>query len=133
MTREKAKELLPIVQAYAEGKEIEYRGLDGAWLDNDDMDFNPNWTYRIKPEPKYRPFKDIDELIATWQKMMGYSAKANTRPLIWVKNKTSHLTFAITGFGNIDTVFVADDRVDLSMVFSDYTFLDESPFGCIEE
>lgn len=33
MTREEAKELLPVLQAFAEGKEIEYRskGFDEEW------------------------------------------------------------------------------------------------------
>jgi hypothetical protein len=56
MDRERAKELLPIIQAFAEGRAIEWRGGQsyGHWLpvdcfDNisDDKDFE----YRIKPEP----------------------------------------------------------------------------------
>ena len=31
MTREEAKEILPIIQAFAEGKTIEYREYDGEW------------------------------------------------------------------------------------------------------
>ena len=57
MTREEAKELLPIMQAYAEGRTIQF--LDGGkWLDLYESDFykSPE-RYRIKPEPKYRPFR----------------------------------------------------------------------------
>ena len=62
MTREQAKELLPIIQAYAEGKTIQYRrSAEGKW---EDVTFGENLSfidtssnYRIKPEPKYRPFR----------------------------------------------------------------------------
>ena len=56
MDRKRAKELLPIIQAYAEGKDIQYRITDGDW--NDDPDFDPFaqgfacLKYRIKPEPR---------------------------------------------------------------------------------
>ena len=56
MDRERAKELLPIIQAYAEGEEIEYRwisdddGPDGAWI-TPDREFESGGEYRIKPEP----------------------------------------------------------------------------------
>ncbi len=50
MNRERAKELLPIIQAFAEGKEIErYREARNSWEKISD----PDWVdinYRIKPE-----------------------------------------------------------------------------------
>lgn len=65
MNRERAKELLPIIQAYAEGKEIQTRKHEGYdWCRADCPDFYDNIQYRIKPEPpapKYRPF-NADEL-----------------------------------------------------------------------
>ena len=61
MTREEAKELLPIIQAWAEGKNIQFLS-DGEWQDINQTDFTcyPD-KYRIKPEPKYRPFKTQEE------------------------------------------------------------------------
>ena len=65
MTREEAKELLPIIQAFAEGKDIQIRNItDDGWDDiNDDrMSFCAKAeAYRIKPEPSYRPFKNQEE------------------------------------------------------------------------
>ena len=54
MTRERAKELLPIIQAYAEGKKVQFKavGYDG-WYDVDDEDGineGTRYEYRIKPE-----------------------------------------------------------------------------------
>jgi len=50
MTPERAKELLPIIQAYTEGKTIQIK-LDGKWKDAINLDFSMR-EYRIKPEPK---------------------------------------------------------------------------------
>lgn len=54
MTRERAKELLHIIQAYAEGKKLQYKvvGYDD-WHDVDDEDGineGTRYEYRIKPE-----------------------------------------------------------------------------------
>jgi hypothetical protein len=55
MTRERAKELAPIIQAYAEGKEIEYRAI-GYEMWNVVLEplFGHGFEYRIKSEPKKR-------------------------------------------------------------------------------
>ena len=51
MTRERAKELLPIIQAYAEGKKIQSLSSAG-WEDINDPLFRSHSEYRIKPEPR---------------------------------------------------------------------------------
>lgn len=62
MTRENCKALLPILQAFAEGKTIQYDETDaGGWVTLTGVslnfdDFHPR-RFRIKPEPKYRPWK----------------------------------------------------------------------------
>lgn len=53
MTKDNAKDYLPLVQALAEGKTIQsnYRGTH--WVDLDDVSFSdPHKCYRIKPEPR---------------------------------------------------------------------------------
>ena len=62
MNRERAKELLPIIQAFAEGKEIEAsaksNGKAGGWVNVKtgsifEEQFPANtMDYRIKPEPR---------------------------------------------------------------------------------
>lgn len=57
MNREEAKQLLPIIQAFAEGKTIQYGSADGThWADVEEPSFGArtDWKYRIKPEPKLR-------------------------------------------------------------------------------
>ena len=53
MTPQRAKALLPIITAYAEGKTIQYNYTAGGWHDAHDISFNePPTSYRIKPQPK---------------------------------------------------------------------------------
>ena len=58
MTREEEKELPPVIQAFAEGKTIQYETRDGLIdLDTLNQHCAALLKYRIKSEPKYRPFK----------------------------------------------------------------------------
>ena len=58
MTREEAKKMLPIIKAWAEGREVEYND-DGLRMriegDDIQLDVPAEW-YRVVP--RYRPFKD---------------------------------------------------------------------------
>lgn len=51
MNRERAKELLPIIQAFAEGKEIQYFDDELGWI-TEDPEWHDCFEYRIKPEPE---------------------------------------------------------------------------------
>lgn len=66
MNRQQAKEILPIIEAYAAGKTIQIKSIDGLWYDYDNEDgislnSAESQRYRIKPESKYRPFIDNKE------------------------------------------------------------------------
>jgi hypothetical protein len=83
MDRKQAKELLPIIQAFAEGKTIEIRSNSkynpGEWIETATPTFDiKSHEYRIKPEPKYRPFANAEEC---WQEMKKHE------PFGWVKDK----------------------------------------------
>lgn len=57
MTRERAKELLPVIKAWAEGRTIQRRSPGYSWADINTayvaVDFDtPNMEWRIKPEPR---------------------------------------------------------------------------------
>lgn len=55
MTRERAKELLPVIQAWAEGKDVQCKRqhqLNGPWIDNGYPAWDDNLDFRIKPEPR---------------------------------------------------------------------------------
>ena len=121
MTREEAKQLLPIIQAFAEGKDIQQTdGYD--WYDLDNPDFMASGSsYRIKPETKYRPFKNADEC---WQEMQKY------KPFGWLKDKNNGHLILITVVGN-DTMMALNGRVGLDLLgmMNNYVFADGTPFG----
>lgn len=96
MTREEAKELMPIIQAFAEGKEIESRCIKGdksLWYNDEEPSFDNDLEYRIKPETKYRPFKDAEEC---WQEMQKH------QPFGWLKDKNDGHRTLITVVDNED-------------------------------
>ena len=68
MNREEAKKLLPIIQAYIEGKKIQSKSLTENWVDVTNPDWDMARCYRIKPESEYRPFKNIEECWTEMQK-----------------------------------------------------------------
>ena len=122
MTREEAKELLPIIQAWAEGKNIQFLS-DGEWHDINQADFTcyPD-KYRIKPEPKYRPFKSQEEC---WEEMMKH------QPFGWIKRINGNDLFRISSVncGGITTLVY----YRFSISFEQFTFIDGTPFGIKEE
>lgn len=128
MNRNRAKELLPIIQAFAEGKEIEYRVKgENVWSDI----FYPTWIdnrdYRIKQEPKYRPFKDVDEC---WEEMQKH------QPFGWVTffNNTDmrYRAFVYTVYNGVVDV-CGKPFCTLESAFINFTFEDGTPFGKLEE
>lgn len=123
MTREEAEQLLPIIKAFSEGKEIEglYKGTKSPWFKIKDMDFNEGIIFRIKPEPKYRPFKDAEEC---WQEMQKH------QPFGWLKDKNDGHRTLITVVDNEDMMALNGitgwDFLSISKI---YTFADGTPFG----
>lgn len=58
MTRERAKELAPIIAAWGEGKAIEVKTYCGPWMEltgSIEAEWSEAQSYRIKPEPRTRP------------------------------------------------------------------------------
>lgn len=129
MTREEAKQLLPIIQAFAEGEIIECRtkpgtissGIPFEWTEIKEIGFWNGIEYRIKTESKCRPFKDAEEC---WQEMLKH------QPFGWLKDKNDgHLTL-ITVVDN-DKMMALNGRVgwDFLGMMNNYVFADGTPFG----
>lgn len=123
MNRKEAAELLPIIQAFAEGKAIQLKTVDKGWQDIHSASFDSNpKNYRIKQEPKYRPFKNGEEC---WQEMQKH------QPFAWVKEKHSDRYNLITEVNGLSI------KVKEGCLFADgikyYTFADGTPFGIKEE
>ena len=131
MTREEAKELLPIMQAYAEGKTIQFLNRD-KWVDVHETDFyQSSDKYRIKPEPQYRPFKTQEEC---WKEMLKH------QPFGWVKSKVKgyfHLIGLVQWASELEDVmivFATSEQLARSSrsLFEDFIFADGTPFGIKE-
>lgn len=134
MTREEVKEMLPILQAYAEGRVIECRTKPSAvegtdvpneWTETKEIEFWKNTEYRIKPEPTYRPFKDAEEC---WNEMLKH------QPFGWVKLKdTESGYYMLKGIASQVVIGFNETPFSYKKVFEDYTFADGIPFGVKEE
>ena len=126
MTKEEVKELLPIMQAFAEGDEIQYRNNYNEWIDvktGEGLCFTrPSSCYRIKPEPKYRPFKSQEEC---WQEMQ------NHQPFGWVKAPNGEL-FCIDKVFDEGVVYKHSSCRFDEYLEGNYTFADGTPFGIME-
>ena len=126
MTREEVKEMLPVLQAFAEGKTIESRCIKGdksLWYDDEDPSFDNDFEYRLKPEPKYRPFKDAEEC---WAEMLKH------QPFGWVKSKEKGYYSFITML-NYRFRLNGYDGWRFDDVINRFTFADGTTFGVKED
>ena len=127
MNRKEAKELMPIIQAFAEGKTIQYYDslIDIAdWGDCENPNFeNLTYKFRIKPESTYRPFANAKEC---WQEMQKH------KPFGWVKS-TLFKDFDLVQ--RVTTLYVDINRdiIDYKDALEKFTFADDTNFGVKEE
>ena len=136
MEREEIKRRVELYSALAEGKAIQVQNpVTSKWeyLDiNKVGEFMEELNYRIKPEPKYRPFTSQEEC---WNEMLKH------QPFGWVKSKKSGSHFSIGSvlwdkeFDDVFVTFACDGMLGRSSksMFEDFTFSDGTPFGIKEE
>ena len=123
MNRNQAKKFYPILQAFAEGKVIERRTrtwefnkgwqYSTNWEKTEELKFQDTYEYRIKPKPKYRPFKDAEEC---WNEMLKH------QPFGWVKTDSGY-----------EPIWHVNEGDDFNATFKGSTFADGTPFGIKEE
>lgn len=127
MTREEAKELLPIIQAFAEDKKIQC-DISGEWKDIEVIALSIGLEhFRIKPEQKYRVFRNSKEC---WNEMHKHSDFG------WIKIKHNGRYSAISimyGSCAEERIMVANSSYKLEQAFEIFTFTDGTPFGIKEE
>ena len=135
MTIEEVKRRAELYSAVANGKTIQVLISSGEWKDvkiNELTCISENISFRIKPEPKYRPFKNKEEC---WSEMLKH------QPFGWVIGGKCY-----ENFYHIEYVYSYNPynyhRVKLSQndmsfnyehMFRDFTFIDGSPFGIKDE
>lgn len=114
MTRERAKELLPIIQGYVEGKEIQsYITSENRWSD-DEPEFYSRVDYRIKPDPGYKPYSKVNP---EWVGKV-------------INSKVSDSVFSILSvIPEHNKVQTIGSTFSLEKMFEYFTWADGSPFG----
>ena len=127
MTREEIKELLPIMQAFAEGKPIQDK-IEGVtdWVDTDEINLKfegQKILHRIKPQPKYRLFKSQEEC---WNEMLKH------QPLGWLRSKRVKDICQLITIKDGEIRIFADLPLYFSRAYREYEFLDGTPFGIKE-
>lgn len=125
MDREQTEQLLPVMQAYADGKTIQYRAIDGGyWYDvteNKDVEWE-RYEFRVKPGSKYRPFKDAEEC---WNEMLRH------QPFGWMRGAFGEYA-TIDFLDKFGTARHGKATWDFKKSFDEIKFADGTPFGIRE-
>lgn len=127
MNRQQAKELLPIIQVFAEGKEIEIKTKGGnEWykLEEDDMQYIDFKKCDLRMKSKYRPFKNKKEC---WEEMLKH------QPFGWIKDASVICNVvSIREDGIITNTNVGNNWYDFENSFN-LKFVDGTSFGMKDE
>ena len=127
MTRKEVKEMLPVLQAFADGKTIESRCIKGdksLWYDDEDPSFDNDLEYRIKPEINYISFKNAEEC---WQEMQKH------QPFGWVKWNDVRYNIYVVSSTSVCLINGNCENMDFAYAYQKLTFSDGTPFGVKEE
>lgn len=126
--------LMPIFQAIAEGKTIQYKNGDWQDIDGDEDGLNLDTlikyqdNYRIKPEQKYRPFKNAEEC---WQEMLKHQPFGVVKDKYFANYQTHRAFTCLTTKG---CYFCGYEDETFESGFKNLLFADGLPFGVkIEE
>lgn len=123
--------VMPILQALAEGKIIQFAATYKEWVDLDgDKDgllletlINNPKSYRVKPEPKFRPFKDAEEC---WQEMLKHQPFGVVKDKYFANYQT-HRAFTCLVTNGCHFRGYEDETFENS--FKNLLFADGIPFG----
>ncbi len=120
---------MDIISAFADGRVIQMLNERGEWVDLTEREGLPMGTleetpdiFRVKPEPKYRPFANAEEC---WNEMQKH------QPFGWIKCKEGYFSVVYVN----DEYAGLGDKYDSSILlasknsYTDNTFVDGTPFG----
>lgn len=127
-------EKIKVMTAYAEGKKIEQLEIIDRSIGWKEIQI-PMWDwvgfdYRIKEEPKYRPYENTEEMIEDFCERSGAKRSNMGEPFIWVEYK-AEVNIAkclITSFTD-SFAYISSKKYSLSELFDDFTYLNGSPCG----
>ena len=127
--KEEVKSVMNIIQAFADGKTIQaIDPYDDEWCNQTKLNFEALFEgqYRIKPETKYRPFKDAEEC---WQELLKH------KPFGWVTCQCAffyviHIEDKFISYGSACGTIL---HSEFNYALKEFTFADGTPFGVKEE
>ena len=125
MEIEEIKRRAELYSALAEGKTIQILNMEGNWVDVEVKKLNyipETLKFRIKPNPKYRPFKSQEEC---WQEMHKHPDFG------WVTDGYYKSTIAVKS--NSIVITISSLEYDFGKAYIHFTFTDGTPFGIKEE
>ena len=123
------KKIMPILQAIVDGKTIQHKTINREWYDPNVASLDHLVTYyndyRIKPEQKFRPFKDAEEC---WNEMQKH------QPFGWVRSKDD-------GSRALITLMISERDISINSIsgltmyelMEKFTFDDGAVFGILKE
>lgn len=129
MNREETKAAAEVMMAFAEGKTVEVSWDKGEnWHEVNPCQGGCSWNwqdanYRIKPESKYRPFANAEEVMAAIKEHGCFIVRNCDGRYIIIRAFDSE--FVCVGGGAIGHT--------LLHMMNNYTFADGTPFGKLEE
>ena len=126
MEREEIKRRAELYSALAGGKTIQILNMEGNWIDVEVKKLNyipETLKFRIKPESKYRHFKNQEEC---WNEMLKH------QPFGWVKSPRGEL-FCIDKVFEEGIVYKHSSCHFNEYLEGQYSFVDGTPFGIKEE
>ena len=125
MTREETRKAAEVMLAYADGKDLQICGQgSNEWVDVTIPVFN--WelnSYRVKPEPKYRPFKNADECFEEMKKH---------EPFGWIKRISNNEYIYVDRITQFHIGYSQMMYVGFDLAFRKFQFPDGTPFGIKE-
>ena len=69
MTRDETRNAIRVMQAYVDGKEVQYEEPNKEWITTDQPAWNfKSYNYRIKPTPVLRPWTSDEVPLGAWMR-----------------------------------------------------------------
>lgn len=122
------EERIEIMKAYVNGKQIQFRAINSSsiWHDIDE----PQWDwsdseYRIKPEPKRRPYKDAEEFL---------KALKEHGPMIKDLDPKIDVYLSVIGvYPDRKHITTNIWNIEFESLLNGYAWQDGTPCGVVEE
>ena len=133
MTTEEIKRRAELYSALAEGKTIQILNMEGNWVDVEVKKLNyipETLKFRIKPEPKFRPFKSQEECRNEMLKHQPFAFLSSANEYDWF---SICRVFEEEGIPKITFASNPYSDYDMTKVFDTFQFAAGAPFGIKEE